>query len=194
MQAYKKFKETSVGVTRNECEICGFVPYTKNKYREKQDHLAKFHFKERIDAVMPTTRPYACPDLECNYLGKDKQDVLRHYTGKHNILKMWVDSFLREQAGLLASSQNNKQHTSRLGGKKSEWEMTFQEMESIAIQKEEKRKEKKRSLVDEIKSEIDLSNSCISISKVTSDSIQVSPLETPPTISLIRIKKDFKST
>ena len=96
---YKKFKKTSVGVSRNECEICGFVPYTKNKYREKQDHLAKFHFKERIDAVMPTTRPYACPDCDCNYLGKDKQDVLRHYTGKHNILKMWVDSFIKDQNG-----------------------------------------------------------------------------------------------
>ena len=195
VQCYERLHTSSdhwkVGLGRNCCEICGFVPYTKNKYREKQDHMAKSHFKERIDSLLPTGSPYQCPDPECQYRGKDKQDIQRHYTGKHNILKMWVDSFLREQASLLGSSQNNKQHASRLGGKKSEWEMTFQEMESIAIQKEEKRKEKKRSLVDEIKSEIDLSNSCISISKVTSDSTPVSPLETPPSISLIRIKKDF---
>ena len=123
MQAYKKFKETSVGVTRNECEICGFVPYTKNKYREKQDHLAKFHFKERIDAVMPTTRPYACPDIECNYLGKDKQDVLRHYTGKHNILKMWVDAFIKEQNG----------GTSPIPAFQKAETLTFKEMEVRAI-------------------------------------------------------------
>ena len=78
------------------------MPYTKNKYREKQDHLAKFHFKERIEAVMPKARPYACPAHDCGYMGKDKQDVLRHYTGgggKHNILKMLVVDFIREQSG-----------------------------------------------------------------------------------------------
>ena len=123
-QVYKKFKKTSVNVSRNECEICGFVPYTKNKYREKQDHLAKFHFKERIDAVMPTTRPYSCPDFNCNYLGKDKQDVLRHYTGKHNILKMWVDAFIKEQNG--GSSPP-------AGAFRREEVLTFSEMEGRAI-------------------------------------------------------------
>merc|ERR1719334_3017259 len=99
VKVYQKFKQSGTGLLRNECEICGFVPYTKNKYREKQDHLAKFHFKERIDEVLPTSRPYICPDVDCTYLGKDKQDILRHYTGKHNILKMWVDTFIREQNG-----------------------------------------------------------------------------------------------
>ena len=122
---YKKFKKTSVGVSRNECEICGFVPYTKNKYREKQDHLAKFHFKERIDAVMPTTRPYACPDSDCNYLGKDKQDVLRHYTGKHNILKMWVDAFIKEQNGGSSPPPGAPLQREEL--------LTFSEMEGRAI-------------------------------------------------------------
>ena len=42
----------------NNCDICGFEPYTKNKYREKQDHLTKQHFKERIDALLPLTSPY----------------------------------------------------------------------------------------------------------------------------------------
>jgi hypothetical protein len=43
VKEYARFR--GKGTTRNECEICGFVPYTKNKYREKQDHLAKLHFK-----------------------------------------------------------------------------------------------------------------------------------------------------
>ena len=46
---YERFRAKGLLLlTRNECEICGFVPYTKNKYREKQDHLAKSHFKVRI--------------------------------------------------------------------------------------------------------------------------------------------------
>ncbi len=44
---YARFR--GKGTTRNECEICGFVPYTKNKYREKQDHLAKLHFKVSLN-------------------------------------------------------------------------------------------------------------------------------------------------
>ena len=44
--------------TTHTCELCGFEPKTKNKYREKQDHLTKQHFKERIDALLPLTSPY----------------------------------------------------------------------------------------------------------------------------------------
>jgi hypothetical protein len=123
VQVYNKFKESGAASSRNECEICGFVPYTKNKYREKQDHLSKFHFKERIDAVMPANRPYACPAADCSYLGKDKQDVLRHYTGKHNILKMWVDAFIKERSGTAVPPPLAVKR--RAGGE----ELTFNQME-----------------------------------------------------------------
>ena len=126
------------GRGRNECEICGFVPYTKNKYREKSDHLAKFHFKERIDALMPKYRPYDCPGLECSYQGKDKQDVLRHYTGKHNILKKWVDDFIREQSGDTPETPrstwvSNRQADEVPGDNPSGEGLTFREMEGRAI-------------------------------------------------------------
>ena len=41
------------------------------------------------------------PALDCGSMGKDKQGVMRHYTGgggKHNILKMWVDDFMQSWA------------------------------------------------------------------------------------------------
>lgn len=66
-----------MGLSRNCCEICGFAPYTKNKYREKQDHLAKLHFKERIENLLPFGSPYCCPSDQCQYRGKDKQDIQR---------------------------------------------------------------------------------------------------------------------
>ena len=90
------------GKTSNkiECEICGFVGSTTNQYREKLDHLANSHFKERLEAVIPKTRPYACPALDCSIMGKDRQDVLRHYTGKHNTIKMWVDEYICKQGSL----------------------------------------------------------------------------------------------
>ena len=72
--------------TTHTCELCGFEPKTKNKYREKQDHLVMKHFKERIDKIFPHCRPYSCPNPECDFTGKDKQALLRHYTGKHKLL------------------------------------------------------------------------------------------------------------
>ena len=58
----RKFHQSGQTSIRIKCEICSFVGNTKNKYREKQDHLVKFHFKEQIKAVIPKAQPYACPD------------------------------------------------------------------------------------------------------------------------------------
>jgi len=149
VQDYKRLNSMMMGEARarNECEICGFIPYTKNKYREKQDHLAKMHFKERIDVLIPTTRPYACPYTSCAYQGRDRQDILRHYTGKHNILKMWVDEFVREQilmdkeaaAALLPSTELTFQEMQLLAIEKQDGSMSavdFRQMERQAIEKE----------------------------------------------------------
>jgi hypothetical protein len=54
VKEYERFRaKGSLTPSRNECEICGFLPYTKNKYREKQDHLAKSHFKVEGFLVSP---------------------------------------------------------------------------------------------------------------------------------------------
>ena len=45
-------------MTNFTCELCGFEPKTKNKYREKQDHLAMKHFKDKIDKIIPHSQPY----------------------------------------------------------------------------------------------------------------------------------------
>lgn len=83
--------------TTHTCELCGFEPKTKNKYREKQDHLVMKHFKEKIDKIFPHSRPYACPTAECGFQGKDKQALLRHYTGKHGILEKYLKEALAEK-------------------------------------------------------------------------------------------------
>jgi len=78
----------------HQCELCGFNAKTKNKYREKQDHLMKWHFSQRIDEILPATgkKPFYCP--LCEYSGKDRQCVVRHYTGKHQALDIWMGEFL----------------------------------------------------------------------------------------------------
>ena len=83
--------------TTHTCELCGFEPKTKNKYREKQDHLVMKHFKEKIDKIFPHCRPYCCPTGDCNFTGKDKQALLRHYTGKHGILERYLREALAEK-------------------------------------------------------------------------------------------------
>ena len=76
------------------CEFCGFEPRTKNKYREKQDHLVEKHFKDEIDKIIPFCSPYVCPAKGCDYNGKDKQGISRHYTGKHGILEKLLQEAL----------------------------------------------------------------------------------------------------
>ena len=65
--------------TGRPCEICGFEPKTKNKSRERQDHLAMKHYRERIQNDLSTVKNFVCP--LCEYVGKDKQTIYRHYTG-----------------------------------------------------------------------------------------------------------------
>ena len=79
----------------HQCELCGFKAITKNKYREKQDHVSKWHFAKRLETIIPqnTKKPFLCPD--CHYTGKDRQCVLRHYTGKHAVLELWTNEFLQ---------------------------------------------------------------------------------------------------
>eukprot|EP00088_Acartia_fossae_P039342 TRINITY_DN4095_c0_g1_i10.p1 TRINITY_DN4095_c0_g1~~TRINITY_DN4095_c0_g1_i10.p1 ORF type:complete len:472 (-),score=175.36 TRINITY_DN4095_c0_g1_i10:298-1713(-) len=83
--------------TTHTCELCGFEPKTKNKYREKQDHLVMKHFKDRIDKIFPHCRPYTCPNPDCDFTGKDKQALLRHYTGKHGVLELYLREALAEK-------------------------------------------------------------------------------------------------
>lgn len=102
--------------TTHTCELCGFEPKTKNKYREKQDHLVMKHFKEKIDKIFPHCRPYACPAPECPFTGKDKQALLRHYTGKHGILERYLKEALAEKGIDYSPNENGKRRHSEVNG------------------------------------------------------------------------------
>jgi hypothetical protein len=45
--------------------------------------MMKWHFSGRIETIIPVTgkKPFSCP--HCPFLGKDRQCVVRHYTGKY---------------------------------------------------------------------------------------------------------------
>ena len=98
--------------TPHTCELCGFEPKTKNKYREKQDHLVMKHFKEKIDKIFPHCRPYSCPSGDCGFTGKDKQALLRHYTGKHGILERYLREALAEKGISFIPGENGKRKNS----------------------------------------------------------------------------------
>merc|ERR1719322_1279521 len=109
--------------TTHTCELCGFEPKTKNKYREKQDHLVMKHFKERIDKIFPHCRPYSCPNTECSFEGKDKQALLRHYTGKHGVLELYlkealmakgINYHLSDSAKRKSMNNPNNEHKSKI--------------------------------------------------------------------------------
>ncbi len=65
--------------THLTCELCGFEPKTKNKYRERQDHMLRNHFMDRMSEIFPTWNNFNCPSSDCVFIGKDKQSIMRHY-------------------------------------------------------------------------------------------------------------------
>ena len=76
----------------NTCELCGFEPKTKNKSRERRDHLAKKHYRERIQKELWDNYP-SCP--LCEYVGKDRYTTYRHYIDKHNVVEQYLDRDIR---------------------------------------------------------------------------------------------------
>ena len=113
---------------------------------------------------------------------------------------MWVDDFLKEQAGrlevMLTLGDLDTGGQPRLRGP----ELTFQQMERIAIEQQGQRASLGQEDIIEVKEEelplasintkVDLSNSCLTISKISRSSMSPDKVpDTPPSISLIRITK-----
>ena len=100
----------SLGKTSGNCicPICRFEGVTKNPYRHLQDHMARVHFKERLERELPQTKPFFCPTQECQgRIFSDWQAMQRHYIGnKHGILEKYVYEYLgmKENAGIAGPS------------------------------------------------------------------------------------------
>lgn len=90
------------------CELCGFEPKTKNKYRERKHHLVLKHFRARIDEEIPTAEPFLCPSRGCKYLGTNKQSLLRHSIKQHNLLKMLISESLAKKGIVYPATDVNK--------------------------------------------------------------------------------------
>ena len=72
----KSVNTTAPGVTRL-CELCGFEPKTKNKSRERMDHLAMKHFREQMISELRKDKPMKCPRCDV-FESKDRQQLFRH--------------------------------------------------------------------------------------------------------------------
>ena len=80
---------TSGGISR--CPLCD-IP-TKN---HKTYHLAIKHFKSRLVATLPKSKPFICP--ECNeYEAKTRINLWTHYLGKHKFSKKWTEEMLAQK-------------------------------------------------------------------------------------------------
>ena len=77
--------------TTRMCEICGFEPKTKNKSRERMDHLAMKHFRDQMISELRKDKPMKCPRCDV-FESKDRQQLFRHMISKHKVL----DGYLTE--------------------------------------------------------------------------------------------------
>merc|ERR1719367_677595 len=75
--------------TTRMCEICGFEPKTKNKSRERMDHLAMKHFRDQMISELRKDKPMKCPRCEV-FESKDRQQLFRHMISKHKVLDQYL--------------------------------------------------------------------------------------------------------
>ena len=83
------------------CELCGFnfcivsnnIQSFQDKYILKQDHLLKYHFKEKLSEVFLTkssyrfaTFPYFCPNIKCGFFISNEETFRQHYAGMVNFI------------------------------------------------------------------------------------------------------------
>ena len=71
------------------CELCGFEPKTKNRSRERMDHLAMKHFRDQMISELRKDFPLKCPRCD-SFESKDKQQLFRHMISKHKVLDHYL--------------------------------------------------------------------------------------------------------
>jgi hypothetical protein len=81
-------QQQQAGVTRL-CELCGFEPRTKNKSRERMDHLAMKHFRDQMISELRKDKPMRCPRCD-EFESKDRQQLFRHMISKHKVLDFYL--------------------------------------------------------------------------------------------------------
>merc|ERR1719422_1545704 len=79
----------SAGSNSRICELCGFEPKTKNKSRERMDHLAMKHFREQMISELRKDKPMKCPRCD-GFESKDRQQLFRHMISKHKVLDHYL--------------------------------------------------------------------------------------------------------
>ena len=102
------------GVTRL-CELCGFEPRTKNKSRERMDHLAMKHFRDQMISELRKDKPMRCPRCD-EFESKDRQQLFRHMISKHKVLDFYLAAAIErmkaegKQPFYANSSSSNSHH------------------------------------------------------------------------------------
>ena len=85
----KKTAVTNLVSNSRMCELCGFEPKTKNKSRERMDHLAMKHFRDQMISELRKDKPMKCPRCEV-FESKDRQQLFRHMISKHKVLDHYL--------------------------------------------------------------------------------------------------------
>ena len=75
--------------TTRMCELCDFEPKTKNKSRERMDHLAMKHFRDQMINELRKDKPMKCPRCDV-FESKDRQQLFRHMISKHKVLDYYL--------------------------------------------------------------------------------------------------------
>ena len=77
-------------------EVCFICNMTLTNYLSYHDHFIKMHFKDKFETLVNAkTKPYFCKI--CPHKTNQKHNLLRHYSGKHQYLNVFIEEFKATQ-------------------------------------------------------------------------------------------------
>ena len=77
----------------SRCPICDYPTKLHKTY-----HMATKHFADRLKKMLPTEKPFKCPDCT-EYEAKTRINLWTHFLGKHQYSKKWTNEILGLPAG-----------------------------------------------------------------------------------------------
>ena len=80
--------ERPVSQIDSRCPICDYPTKLHKTY-----HMATKHFADRLKKMLPTEKPFKCPDC-AEYEAKTRINLWTHFLGKHQYSKKWTNEIL----------------------------------------------------------------------------------------------------
>ena len=107
-----------------KCKLCEFVnKVPTNQHQIMFRHYSKIHFQDRINEeirpILPNKEPFNCPDRECSFVCKSKNNcggrfqILEHYLKNHGLINRFIKEAEENASKHIEEDKRQKENVSK---------------------------------------------------------------------------------